>query len=477
MRRVQSVGHRIRNGRQLYDDTQDVTATPVARSTRAGVPRQKIQAPRQSEIASNSDSSPDPLLKDSRQSPLLDGDSAHGRKLDLPLRPLWKHFRHSRAKDRVDVDLRSQEQKAALVGQQTPQPIARRPKAEERLGTSERRHITRRGKRKDELEESFANLQLERDLDAFVAAAEERLAKERAETERKRRLEEEELERRAGRKAPSEPIIAPLSSEWKTKLAQVMEHPYGRQLATAPDGTEITRKDFGTLYPQRGSHDNPSGWLNDEIINTYMRHIVEFAHARIGHKRNDTPKFHNFVSQFYQNLSSKGPQSVARWAKRAKIPGEKLNEVEMVFIPCNPGVHWTMLVVHPKRKLVEYFDSFHGNAVEFLNVAEAWLRMELPGFNREEWTFREGIGPTQQNSSDCGVFAITTAKMVMLGIDPEKAYTEKDLPLQRKRIACELMNGGFTGDFAPPERDIYNESLHVSKALSRPATSGGEARL
>lgn len=342
---------------------------------------------------------------------------------------------------------------------QPPRPPAL-PPSDSRIGTSERRKASRRIQHRDELEDQLASLQLVQEEAAHIVAEKERLRKEA-----------EERERRAGREPPSKRVISQLSPQWKTKLAQAMDSPFSRQLATAPDGTPLTRRDFGTLYPQAQSHDDPSGWLNDEIINAYMRHIINFAHERTGHKRNETPKYHNFASQFYQNLSKRGPSSVARWAKRAKIGGEALKEVDMVFIPCNPGVHWTMMVVHPKRKLVEYFDSYHGPANSFLDLAESWLSMEMPDFDASEWKFREGVGPTQRNSQDCGVFAVTTAKLVMLGIDPEKAYTEHDLPLQRRRMVCELINGGFDGDFAPWEDDIFNESLRMTDAKSAPATN------
>ena len=53
--------------------------------------------------------------------------------------------------------------------------------------------------------------------------------------------------------------------------------------------------------------------------------------------------------------------------------------------------------------------------------------------------------PQQMNSDDCGVFTITTARQVMLGkMDSQKdRYTADLIPIQRKRVVAELIDGGL----------------------------------
>ena len=59
--------------------------------------------------------------------------------------------------------------------------------------------------------------------------------------------------------------------------------------------------------------------------------------------------------------------------------------------------------------------------------------------------------PQQDNGSDCGVFAITAAKMLTLGLNPIYSYSAQDMPIQRQRILAEMMNQGFVGDFLPED--------------------------
>jgi len=61
-------------------------------------------------------------------------------------------------------------------------------------------------------------------------------------------------------------------------------------------------------------------------------------------------------------------------------------------------------------------------------------------YNDSEWTVRiRNDGPQQNNNYDCGVFTITTAKLIVLGYDPVGAYDARVMPAQRLRLVAELM--------------------------------------
>ena len=323
----------------------------------------------------------------------------------------------------------------------------------ERLNLGDRRVSDRHVSQQRQSEQQILDAQLSLEL----AEHEERVAKERAarakEEARLAEIANQEQERRGFRIAPSAPVFKPLSAEWNAKVNEAMaEQSANKELATTSTGVKVSRKDFGTLLPQAGTRDSGSGWLNDEIITASMSHVIDYALERSGHRRGKTPKYHAFSSFFYDNLSNKGPESISRWAGRAKIGKEKLLEVESIFIPVNQNLHWTLLVVSPTKRTIEYFDSFDGAPGPYIENTKVWLRQELGSlWNEKEWKTRSGISPVQTNGKDCGVFTVTTAKMVMLNWDPEKAYSNRDMALQRRRIAAELINGGFTGDFVPPE--------------------------
>ena len=290
--------------------------------------------------------------------------------------------------------------------------------------------------------------------EARIAAEKARKEKEEAEEKERKKKELEEERRRTGvRRTPVVKVIAPLSNEWEARVIETMkEKQLMKVVATSVAATEITRRDLGKVLPQRGvPGEDQSGWLNDTIVTAYLDTAVDHALKTSGHKRGDAPKQVAFSTFFYPRLAKDGAASVTRWVKRAKVEGKKLKDVERIYIPINQGgLHWTLLVISPKFKIIEYFDSFHGNPDEVISNAKKLLKNELGDndFKEREWTVKGRGGPRQTNGSDCGVFVSTTAKMISLGVDP-MAYSSVDIPLQRRRIVAELMNGGFHGELAP----------------------------
>ena len=302
--------------------------------------------------------------------------------------------------------------------------------------------------------------QLQEESAARAKAIQEQQAAAQAKAESIARLkaaEERDRKKYGGRRMPKEPAIQSLPVEWEMKVRDALAKSAVQTVATTCSGQNITRRDIGKVLPQVNSGDDMSGWLNDQIVDGYMEHIVDYGNKVRGHKRGETPKIHAMSSFFYNNLRAKGVDSVKRWANRAKIGGKDLEKVEHVFIPVNlHGQHWTLLVVSPIYKMIEYYDSMHGASAEHVRNAKRWLASELgSSFKEAEWRLvqdcvRSGrrIGPSQLNTSDCGVFTTLTAKMISLGVQP-MAVNARDIPLQRKRMVAELLNGGFSGDLAP----------------------------
>ena len=290
--------------------------------------------------------------------------------------------------------------------------------------------------------------------EARIAAEKARKEKEEAEEKERKKKELEEERRRTGvRRTPMAKVIAPLSNEWEARVMETMkEKQLMKVVATSVAATEITRRDLGKVLPQRGvPGEDQSGWLNDTIVTAYLDAAVDHALKTSGHKRGEVPKQVAFSTYFYPRLAKDGAPSVTRWVKRAKVEGKKLKDVERIYIPINENaLHWTLLVISPKFKTIEYFDSFHGNPDEVISNAKKLLKNELGDndFKEREWTVKGRGGPRQTNGFDCGVFVSTTAKMISLGVDP-MAYSAVDIPLQRRRIVAELMNGGFHGELAP----------------------------
>lgn len=348
--------------------------------------------------------------------------------------------------------------KTTAADPSTPPPNLS-PKFEE-LTISTRRSSLRRREKEDQAQRLRDAIAAEEKARKDKEEAEEKVRKDKEEAEERARIKAEEEEKRkktGGRRIPIEKVIQKLSPDWNEKIRINMAKGMREQLALTSVGNPLTRRDFGMVLPQPGTGDDPIGWLNDEIIGGYLQAVVDHGHRAMGHPRGAKPRMHAFNPFFYTTLKERGYDAVKRWSARAKIGGNDLKTVEYVFIPCNPSKnHWTLVVVSPVRKTIEVFDSMHGSSVDKVITTKSWLRGELGrSYIDSEWTVVEdpvyrdrGKGPTQNNYSDCGVFAVTTAKMLVLGVDP-MAVSAEDMPLQRRRLVAELLNGGFSGEFEP----------------------------
>lgn len=224
--------------------------------------------------------------------------------------------------------------------------------------------------------------------------------------------------------------IIPLSDEWEAKVNNALKHGHGR----------LQSRDFQKIVPPKGKG-GVDAWLNDESINEYLALVTKNANKEV--KLKSTPRMHAFSTFFFTSLREGGYKKVARWAKRANLAGAALLDVEKIFIPINPSQsHWTLAVIQPRIQRVTHYNSYGSGSKAYLDVICEWLKGELgAGFNKEDWDLDYSIeSPQQTNGSDCGVFTVTTAKQIMLGISP-MTYGAADIPTQRRRMVAELVNG------------------------------------
>ncbi|KKY27713.1 putative ulp1 protease family protein [Phaeomoniella chlamydospora] len=249
-----------------------------------------------------------------------------------------------------------------------------------------------------------------------------RLQKKKAEEEAAAKKLEYELRRK--------PFL-PLSPEQDIAVTDVLMKGFGK----------FSRTDLVRVVPT-GRGGGTEGWLNDEVINEYLTLICTHGNSRSASSVGK--KYHAFSSYFYNNIMQKGYSSVSRWAKRAKLDAKTILDMEAIYVPVNSGSHWTLLAIRPATKSVQYFDSLGGSGRNAMSVAKQWLSGELgPQYQEAAWSFEAtSESPQQDNYSDCGVFTITTAKMLTLGISP-LAYGPADIPNVRRKIVAELLGGGL----------------------------------
>lgn len=215
----------------------------------------------------------------------------------------------------------------------------------------------------------------------------------------------------------------------------------------------VTRGDLGTILPT-GPRDTSCGWLNDSVIDAYLglvaKHGMESSAPTSGRRlrRGPRPRCHAFSTKFFTTLRKQGTEAALRSSDMAPIRGEDLLEAKHVFIPVHHGAHWTLLVVSPAKRTIEYFDSLQGRrSKQYTDLAKAWLASILGDkFVEGQWQVLVPRSPQQGNSSDCGVFLVTTARLIMQGIDP-MSYGSADIPLQRRRMVAELISRGVGEEF------------------------------
>lgn len=279
-----------------------------------------------------------------------------------------------------------------------------------------------------------------------------RIEKEKAEEERleRFRLQEErynEALRPLGLRRPRSSLIVPLDDEWDQKVREAMETGFCPQNkwqgAVHRDGVEITARDFGRLIP-RGA------WLNDNAIQSTLVHLATYINDAAGvSPKKDTPKCVALSSQYWSNYTRDPRNNVyARGLKRNwGMTPENFLDIDTVLIPVNNNSHWTILVVRPSRRTFAYVDSFQSDGGRHIQTLAMWKREFLKDkYIPSEWRQEKYTVPTQTNGWDCGMFVITNSIYLALGLDPS-CYSENQLPLQRRRIAAMLLNGGFTGPF------------------------------
>ncbi|NXG50996.1 SENP2 protease, partial [Psilopogon haemacephalus] len=190
---------------------------------------------------------------------------------------------------------------------------------------------------------------------------------------------------------------------------------------------KVTREDIGTLREHR--------WLNDEVINFYMRLIVE------RNKKEGFAAVHAFSTFFYPKLISGGYAAVRRWTR-----GVDLFQQDLIFVPIHLRVHWALVVIDVRRKTIKYYDSMGQRGDKICQTLFQYLREESHEKRNvelasSEWTLRSMESheiPQQSNGSDCGVFVCKYAEYISR--DRATTFTQNHMPYFRKKMVWEIIH-------------------------------------
>lgn len=289
------------------------------------------------------------------------------------------------------------------------------------------------------------------------AAADERLRLEKIRLEAKKaeaaRLAQ--LVKSGGRRKLKGKLITPPPPHWLAKIKEAWAMPEKKELSRPAGGDFITPYDLNTLL-------KPKKYLNDKVILSYIQVVAQLANQRANKAgKGVVPKVFALDSIVYGGWqeayeTDRDILKVGCPLKRRAYLTEprKLFELETLICPVNENSHWTLLVISPKSRKIEYIDSFGTKSPKHIAVAKHYLQAFLgPLYKEEEWRVVETVSPRQHNGYDCGVFVTTNAECIAGDVDI-LCYAEADLTTERYRIAAVLLNEGFDGKDLIPAMDV-----------------------
>ena len=268
----------------------------------------------------------------------------------------------------------------------------------------------------------------------------------------------------------------------------------------------VMRKDLWTL--------RPAAWLNDEVINLYLKLVLARAQRDGTSVRLPTAplRAHVFQTFFLNKLLGRGYDysAVRRWTKNVD-----LFALDAVIVPVNERqTHWVLAVINMRSKRFEFFDSLGGtgdDVLEHLRCARAraagrrthrasarrvarraarrapavcrrYVRdehmakkgsaIDLSGWEAVSWSSAQI--PMQNNGSDCGVFMCQFASTVVRNVAIN--FTCADMPHIRSARHRAARRAPAPSHAPRPAREAYARPSARFCARGRPAcarTAGG----
>ena len=284
-------------------------------------------------------------------------------------------------------------------------------------------------KSKREEEEKKRDEQLWKDIDRITSMVALQLRVEEDEEKSKKRKRVKKTNRRLSRDQCEQ-----VEDEWSSGS--------GEDVLVDKYNVALKRKKFRCL--------RDGTWLNDEVINFYMKILQEYADT--SDNVSQTVHIHNsfFFSKLCRERGGYTYRNVRRWTRKVSI-----FDRDVVFVPINQGnTHWTSAAIFIKQKVIRYYDSMAGNGISELRTLRKYLvdewndkkeRHKLDESTKpvpEDWKL-EVTGrsvPQQHNGCDCGVFTCAFAQCVSLGLPFD--FSQSNMAHFRRHIGLSIISNG-----------------------------------
>lgn len=218
-----------------------------------------------------------------------------------------------------------------------------------------------------------------------------------------------------------------ITADMQTEISSALGPGPKDEILSRAFNMAITREDMRTLRDTQ--------WLNDTVINFYMNLLM------VRNQTQGYPALHAFNTFFYTKLKSGGYGSVRRWTKAVN-----LFEKELILVPVNLDMHWSLVVTNLREKSIVYLDSMGHQRPEVLKLIFHYLQDESKSkrnvdLNPLEWKQynlpAEEI-PQQGNDSDCGMFTCKYADYISRG--QAITFSQQHMPLFRKKMVWEILH-------------------------------------
>ena len=188
---------------------------------------------------------------------------------------------------------------------------------------------------------------------------------------------------------------------------------------------------------------NPGVWLNDEVVNFFMKLFEERESTAADLARRSNLFMNSF---FYSKLalSKEGfnYNNVKRWTK-----GKNVFSYNLIFIPINAAHHWTMVIISIPSREIMYLNSLDSLKVDGKTITSniaTWLRLEFESKRLSgpfiDFTVKAVRCPQQLNTDDCGVFILAFADLLSNELDLD-IMTQSLADGVRKLIAFWIVRG------------------------------------
>ena len=228
----------------------------------------------------------------------------------------------------------------------------------------------------------------------------------------------------------------------------------GSLLRNVPNNFQLCLEGGDKVHREAMCSLRPPQWLNDEVINVYIRRVLL---PKVN--RNHIFFFNSFFMSTLLNTGETGRdtpsynyEGVQRWDSRLRRK-HKILGMREIFVPINHArVHWLLLRANTETKVITLWDSEgrkQGNQL-YLTTMLRYLGdkySEMHGVPSDdwkaEWTLEDASdsSPEQTNGHDCGLFVLANATLLAQQIPLSRSsYTEGDFQLwdTRSRVAMLL---------------------------------------